>query len=165
MKQLLWALIVLGCMTEATFASGAIKESSPQTTPEEQPFFNANKAAFVTTMSFAALSIASAMGAMTAANTANTFALVSYSALAVTGVALSIAGMTAWVSFGDHRATTDAGTYFQKVGDHAAIAIVGVTQFVALTLTQAVVQGAAHGISKSISRSISGPDQTIRMVQ
>ena len=130
-----------------------------------QPFFNTNKAAFVTTTSLAVLTGASAVGALNATNTANTFALVSYSALALTGVALSIAAITAWVSLWDVRSTADAGTYFDKLADDATLAVAGVAQFSAMVLTNAVVQGLTQGTSRRISRAVGGEDQRIRIVR
>ncbi|CAK0777429.1 membrane hypothetical protein [Gammaproteobacteria bacterium] len=165
MKNLLLVFIILGVISGASFGDEVIREGNSPGTPPAQPFFNANKAAFFTTTSLAGLSIAAAMGAASAARMANTFALLSYSALAITGAATSIAAITAWVSFGDQQSTTDAGTYFQKTGEHATVAIAGAAQLVAITLTQAIVQGLAHGTSQTISRSISGPDQTIRIVR
>ena len=151
MKNTLFAVVVAVGLQGTAFAT------------DSQPFMNANKTAFVATTSFAALSVGSVLGATSAAGT-STWGLVSYSALALTSVAMSLAAISAWVSFGDQRSTTDAGTYLEKMTDHAAIAIAGTAQFVALTLTNALVQGVAQGTSKRVSRAIAGPDQTIKMV-
>ena len=142
-------------------AIAASDEGAAQTTP----FFNANKSAFITTTSLAVLTAVSAILAASAANTTSTFALVSYSALAITGAALSIAAVTAWFSLGDDGSTTDAGTYFKKLGEHAAYAVAGTFQFVAQTLVISVVQGIAQGISRSTSRAIGGEDQRIRIIR
>jgi len=165
MKRLFFSFVILHCILNTAFGSEVIRDPKHSETVPAQPFFNANKAAFVTTTSFAVLTAASALGATAAARAANTFSLVSYSALALTGAAISIAAMTAWANFGEDRSTTDAGTYFQKVGEHAAFSIAGVAQFVSLMLTQAIVQGLAQGTSRSISRAIGGEDQTIRIVR
>jgi hypothetical protein len=155
MKQLLMALAILSCMIGTASADDA----------DSAPFFNANKAAFVTATSLAVLTAASAIGAATAANTASTFALVSYSALAVTSGAVSIAAITAWLSLKGDKSTIDAGSYFQKVGEHAAIAVAGTYQFVSQILVLSIVQGVAQGISRSIFRSIAGEDQRIRIIR
>ncbi|CAK0780851.1 membrane hypothetical protein [Gammaproteobacteria bacterium] len=162
MKRLLLVLIVFGGLLETVWGSEVPNYPNTVATP---PFFNANKAAFVTTTSLAVLTAASAMGATAAAKIANTFSLVSYSALAITSAAMSIAAITAWVSLGDNQSTADAGEYFQKVGEHSGVAVAGVSQFVSLILVQAVVQGLAQGTSRAISRSIGGEDHTVRMVR
>lgn len=166
MKKLLLVLIVLVITLKTAFAadelSGLLHHPQPN---QETPFFNANKAALVTTISFSVLTAASAIGAAAAARTANTFNLVSYSVLALIGAGVSIAGITAWWSFGDEQSTTDAGTYFEKVGEHSAYAITGAVVLTAQVLVQSVIQGLAQGTSRAISRSIGGEDRTIRIIR
>lgn len=162
MQRLLVIFIILFGSLNISFG-GELPEP-PQPT-HTTPFFNANKAAFVTTTSLSALTALSALGAATAARTANTFGLVSYSILAIIGAGASIAAVTSWWSFGEEQATTDAGTYFEKFGEHTAMAVSGTVLFTAQILVQAVVQGLAQGTSRAISRSIGGEDQTIRITR
>ncbi|CAK0761837.1 membrane hypothetical protein [Gammaproteobacteria bacterium] len=162
MKKYLLALIILGSTMNTAFGNEKVGDINYPELASEQPFFNANKAAFITTTSFAFLTIASAMGAATAARVSNTFGIFSYSALAIGGAAASIAAITAWMNLGDN---TEASTYFQKVGEHAGIAVAGVFQFTAQVLVMSIVQGLAQGTSRAISRSIGGEDQTIRITR
>jgi len=161
MNKLLLTIAAIVCIQGSVFAE-TVLENHSQGTPE--PFFNANKTAFLTTTSFSALSIAAAMRAAATAEMGTTWNLVSYSVLAVTSAAVSLSAITAWVGFGDRRATTDAGTYLEKVAEHTAFGIAGAAQFFALTLTNAIIQGVAQGTSRRISRAVGGPDQTIQIV-
>ncbi|CAK0750151.1 membrane hypothetical protein [Gammaproteobacteria bacterium] len=161
MKKLLFTIATIVCVQGSVFAE-IVSEYPSQGMPE--PFLNANKTAFLTTTSFSVLSIVAAMRAAATAEVGTTWNLVSYSVLAVTSAAVSLSAITAWVGFGDKRATTDAGTYLEKVAEHTAFGIAGAAQFFALTLTNAIIQGVAQGTSKRISRAIAGPDQTIQIV-
>ena len=148
--------------TQAATQSAA--QSSAQ--PVAQPFFNANKAAVVTTTSMAVVTAASAVGMSNALTTGvGVTPIVAYSALTLTSVAVSFAAITAWFSVWDQQPPADAGTYFQKVADNTGIAIAGVTQFASMMLVNAVISGLTNGISNRVSRGVGGPDQTIRITR
>lgn len=117
-------------------------------------FMTVNQVAFVTTTTLGVGTIAAGIAAATAAAT---IATVAYGALALLGTALSVASMTAWA---DDKSTTPA-QYFQTLKEQAGYAIAGTVQFTAQIFGQALVQGAANGIGRAISRKIGGDDLTV----
>ena len=90
-------------------------------------------------------------GAATAATTAG---VVAYGVFAMTAAAVSLSSMTAWADEG----STDAPTYFKKVGQHAGYAVPAMVQFVTQMLFQAVARGVSDGVQTRVYRKISGEE-------
>jgi hypothetical protein len=86
------------------------------------------------------------------ATAVSTVAMVLFGALAITAAAISIASMTA--AFSDQSSTIEG--YFGELKSHLKVALPALWQFVAQTFVQALVQGAANGISDRVTSSISG---------
>lgn len=116
-----------------------------------------NQVAFCT---ITALSVGTAASVIAAATTASTVATVAYATLAIGLGATSIAAITAFVD----AKSTDVEKYFTNMKSHMGYVMAGMSQFVAQTLLHSLIEGAASGISKLISRKIGGEDHTVKVV-
>ncbi len=108
-----------------------------------------NQAAFCTVTALAVVTAASIGAAVT---TASTVAAVAYGVLGIGSGAVSIASITAWLD----PNSTSVANYFSNLKSHAGYAIAGTFQVVAQTFVQALVQGAANGITKRVGDAIGG---------
>lgn len=113
---------------------------------------NVNRVAFLTTTSFAAATIASAVKTATAVSTV---AMASFAALTLTLAAVSAASVTAYFSAHEGQ-NLSAKDYFQIIGLHSQVLIAAFFQFTAQVMGQAVVDGVRRGVSRKIEERISG---------
>ena len=114
-----------------------------------QEFPTVNQAAFLLATVSAAATVSSIV-AVTAA--ASKVAMVALGILGVTSAGVSIATMTAWLD----KSSITAAKYWENVKNHSGIAIVGMYQFVAQTMVQAMVEAFARAIQYSIFETCLG---------
>ncbi len=110
-----------------------------------------NQAAFCVTTGLALATAGSVYAVVTAA------AMTTQIACGILGVictGASFGSIAAWMDTNSRN----LDTYFSNLQHHTGVAIAGMSQFVAQTMVQAVVNGLAQGVSTNIRRKISGPD-------
>jgi hypothetical protein len=131
-----------------------VKEKYISFLTTQNPYY-VNTAAFATVVALAGITVAAGIAAGT---TATTVATVAYSILAVTGVAVSGAAISAYL----HQGSVTVEKYFKTLSSHSGYAIAAVYQLVAQAVVQGLIEGLVRGVSKNIERKLTGPDVTYR---
>ena len=114
--------------------------------------FNANKAAFFTSVSLACVTVGAGIAAATAVSTVSMVAL---GVLTTVAAGSAIASVTAWLETKDRS----AAEYFTTFKDHAVVGTAAMFQMAAQAVFQGLISGLASGIGRKVSDRIAGPQK------